>query len=153
MTSLTPEKLSDLEEAAYQIRRLSIEMIAYARWGHPGGSLSLADILAVLYFEVMKVDPLNPRAEDRDRLFLSKAHCSPALYAALALKGFFPIDDIYTYCEPEGLEGHTDMTRTSGVEILRGAAGDGIIGGGWLRIWVASKRKSTVTCLLPAGGW
>jgi len=126
MTSLPPEKLSELEEAAYQIRRLSIEMIAYARWGHPGGSLSLADILAVLYFQAMDVHPHEPKWEGRDRLILSKAHCSPALYAALALRGYFPVDDIYTYCEPDGLEGHTDMRRTAGVESSGGPLGMGL---------------------------
>ena len=84
---LSPEKLLELEEVAYQVRRMSIEMITYARWGHPGGSLSMADILAVLYFHALQVDPANPKWEDRDRLILSKAHSSPALYAALALKG------------------------------------------------------------------
>ena len=94
MDTLTPEKKLEVEEAAYQIRRLSIEMITYARWGHPGGSLSLADILAVLYFQVMNIDPHKPKWEGRDRLFLSKAHCSPALYVALALKGFYPLEQI-----------------------------------------------------------
>src|SRR5512140_300690 len=106
MDDWTEEDRSKLEQAAYQIRRLSIEMITYAKWGHPGGSLSLADILAVLYFKIMTLDPQKPRWEGRDRLILSKAHTSPALYAALALKGYFPQEDIYTYCEPDGLEGH-----------------------------------------------
>ena len=126
MTGLTPEKRQEVEEAAYQIRRLSIEMITYARWGHPGGSLSLADILAVLYFHVMEVHPQDPQWEGRDRLILSKAHTSPALYATLALKGFFPIDAIYAYCEPDGLEGHTDRTRTPGVETSGGPLGMGL---------------------------
>ena len=126
MTPLPPEKLAELEEAAYQIRRLSIEMITYAKWGHPGGSLSLADIMAVLYFHVMKTDPRQPRWEERDRLILSKAHCSPALYAALAVKGFYPLETLYTYCEPDGLEGHTDMTRTPGIESSGGPLGMGL---------------------------
>jgi transketolase len=94
MSTLTPEKRLELEEAAYQIRRLAIEMITYARWGHPGGSLSMADIMAVLYFHTMDTDPKNPKWEDRDRLILSKAHTSPALYAALALKDFFHRQDV-----------------------------------------------------------
>ena len=114
MAVLSPENLADLEEAAYQIRRLSIEMITYAKWGHPGGSLSMADILASLYFHAMNVDPQHPKWEERDRLILSKAHGSPALYAALALKGFYPPEDIYTYCETGGLEGHTDMSPHAG---------------------------------------
>jgi transketolase len=126
MASLSPEKKAALEETAYQIRRLSIEMITYACWGHPGGSLSMADILAVLYFHEMNVDPHDPKCEQRDRLILSKAHGSPALYAALALKGFFPQEGIYTYCEPDGLEGHTDMTRTAGIESSGGPLGMGL---------------------------
>ena len=84
--------------------------------GAPGGSLSLADIMAVLYFHSMFVDPTNPTWENRDRVILSKAHASPALYAALAIKGFFPVEELYQYCEPGGLEGHTDMRRTPGVD-------------------------------------
>ena len=75
---LTPEKQSELEEAAYRIRRLSVEMITYGRWGHIGGSFSMAEILAVLYFQAMQVDPTKPDWEKRDRLILSKAHGSPA---------------------------------------------------------------------------
>ena len=70
-------------------------MITYARWGHIGGSLSMAEILAVLYFHTMRVDPERPRWEGRDRLVLSKAHGSPGLYATLALRGYFPMDEIY----------------------------------------------------------
>jgi len=126
MTALSPARLAELEAAAYQIRRLSIEMITYARWGHPGGSLSMAELLAVLYFDVMRTDPGRPKWDERDRLFLSKAHGSPALYATLALKGFFPIKNLYTYCEPGGLEGHTDMTRTAGLESSGGPLGMGL---------------------------
>jgi transketolase len=153
MATLSPEELLELEEAAYQIRRLCIEMITYARWGHPGGSLSLADVLAVLYFHHMQVDPHNPKMESRDRLILSKAHCSPALYAALALKGFYPIDDIYTYCEPDGLEGHTDMTRTAGVESSGGPLGMGlsIAVGCAYGLRLKENPRARVFCLLGDG--
>jgi transketolase len=153
MSSLTPEKRLELEEAAYQIRRLSIEMITYARWGHPGGSLSMADILAVLYFHAMTVDPLNPKDEARDRLILSKAHGSPALYAALALKGFYPQEDIYTYCEPGGLEGHTDMTRTTGIESSGGPLGMGlsVAAGCAYGLRLKENPRSRVFCLLGDG--
>jgi len=153
MPALTPEKRLELEEAAYQIRRFSIEMITYARWGHPGGSLSLADILAVLYFHVMETNPKEPKWEGRDRLILSKAHTSPALYAALALKGFFPQEDIYTYCEPEGLEGHTDMTRTAGIESSGGPLGMGlsIAVGCACGLRMKENPRSRVFCLLGDG--
>jgi transketolase len=114
---LDTEELTHLENMAYQIRRLSLEMICYGQWGHPGGSFSMAEILAVLYFHAMNIKPDEPAWESRDRLILSKAHGSPALYAALALRGYFPIEKLYTYCELDGiLEGHTDMKRTPGLE-------------------------------------
>ena len=123
---LTEDRLAQLEEMAYQIRRLSVEMITYGHWGHIGGSFSMAELLAVLYFQHMRHDPADPAWEKRDRLILSKAHGSPGLYATLALAGYFPIDDIYTYCELGGLEGHTDMTRTAGLEASGGPLGMGL---------------------------
>lgn len=123
---LPPEKYTQLEEMAYQIRRLSVEMITYAKWGHIGGSFSMAEILSVLYFHMMNVDPENPDWDGRDRLVLSKAHGSPALYAALALRGFYPLEKIYTYCELGGFEGHTDMSRTPGLESSGGPLGMGL---------------------------
>jgi transketolase len=123
---LSPETLAYLENMAYQIRRLSVEMITYGRWGHIGGSFSMAELLAALYFHHMRIDPENPGWEGRDRLVLSKAHGSPALYAALALRGFYPTDELYTYCEWGGLEGHTDMTRTPGLESSGGPLGMGL---------------------------
>jgi transketolase len=117
---------SELEKIAYQIRRLSVEMVTYGRWGHIGGSLSMAELLAVLYFKHLRIKPDNPDWGERDRLILSKAHGSPALYAALALRGFFPVDDLYTYCELGGIEGHTDMTRTQGLEASGGPLGMGL---------------------------
>src|SRR4026208_2092276 len=106
---LTEEKGEYLKDNAYQNRRPSVEMITYARLGHIGGSLSMADLLAVLYFHTMKVDPARPRWEGRDRFILSKAHGSPGLYAALAVRGYFPIEEVYTYCElGGGTEGATE---------------------------------------------
>ncbi len=153
MQPLSHEKMLELEEAAYQIRRLSIEMITYARWGHPGGSLSLADILAVLYFQAMNIRPQEPTWEQRDRLFLSKAHCSPALYSALALKGYFPLEQLYTYCEPGGLEGHTDMRRTPGVESSGGPLGMGlsIAVGSAYGLRLKENPRPRVFCLLGDG--
>ena len=123
---LTAEQLGELEEMAYQIRRLSVEMIAYGRWGHVGGAFSMAELLSVLYFHQMRIDPRRPEWDERDRLILSKAHGSPALYATLALRGFYPIDDVYSYCELGGIEGHTDMTRTTGLESSGGPLGMGL---------------------------
>lgn len=124
--NLTPKKFRELDEMAYQIRRLSVEMIAYGQWGHIGGSFSMAEILSSLYFNHLRVNPQDPKWEGRDRLVLSKAHGSPALYAVLALKGFYPIERIYTYCELGGFEGHTDMTHTPGLESSGGPLGMGL---------------------------
>lgn len=126
MKRLSQEKITALENKAYEIRRLSLEMITCGRWGHPGGSFSMAEIMAVLYFHELRIDPQNPSWEKRDRFILSKAHTSPALYASLALKGFFPKDDIYRYCQRGGLEGHTDMRRTAGLESSGGSLGMGL---------------------------
>jgi transketolase len=123
---ITAQKLLELEAAAYGIRRLSIEMIAYGKWGHIGGALSMAELLAVLYFEVMSIRPHEPQWDRRDRLVLSKAHGSPALYAALALRGFYPIGRVYSYCELGGFEGHTDVQRTPGLESSGGPLGMGL---------------------------
>jgi transketolase len=150
---LSTEKFAQLEEAAYQIRRLSVEMIAYGRWGHIGGSFSMAEILAVLYFDAMRIDPEDPRWEGRDRLILSKAHGSPALYAALALRGFYPVEKIYTYCELGGFEGHTDMTRTEGLESSGGPLGMGLsvaVGIG-LGLRFKENPRSRVYCILGDG--
>ena len=87
-------KLHTLELAAAKIRSLAMDQVYTAASGHIGGSLSVADILTVLYFDVMKVDPENPQAPDRDRLVLSKGHTTPALYAALALRGYFPKEEL-----------------------------------------------------------
>lgn len=124
---IPPETIEHLEEIAYRIRRLSLEMIACGRWGHIGGSFSMAELLACLYFQHLQVDPADPQWPLRDRLVLSKAHGSPALYAALALKGFFPVEELYTYCElGSRLEGHTDLTRTPGLEASGGPLGQGL---------------------------
>ena len=113
----------------------------------------MADILAVLYFHVMDIDPKKPRWEERDRLILSKAHTSPALYAALCLKGFFPPEDIYTYCEPGGLEGHTDMRRTAGIESSGGPLGMGlsVAVGCACGLRLKENPRSRVFCLLGDG--
>jgi transketolase len=151
---LSPEKRAELEEMAYQIRRLSVEMIAYGRWGHIGGSFSMAELLAALYFDQLRCDPSNPTRDDRDRLILSKAHGSPALYAALALRGFFPVDQIYTYCALGGLlEGHTDMRRTPGLESSGGPLGMGLSVSVGIALGLRFKENASarVYCILGDG--
>jgi transketolase len=150
---LSPEKLSELEDMAYLIRRLSVEMIAYGRWGHIGGAFSMAEILSVLYFNHLRVNPENPNWDSRDRLVLSKAHGSPALYAALALRGFYPTEKIYTYCELGGLEGHTDMTVTPGLESSGGPLGMGLSVAAGIAMGLRFKELASarVFCILGDG--
>lgn len=126
MKHLTKKKIDELNDMAYQIRRMSLDMITYSQWGHIGGTFSQAEILACLYDHILRIVPDNPQWEDRDCFVLSKAHASPALYAALALKGFIDYDDIYTYCRIGGLEGHLDMLETPGVECSGGSLGLGL---------------------------
>lgn len=124
---LAAETKAMLEDKAKQIRRHIVSMLAEAGSGHPGGSLSIADIVTALYFEVMKVDPARPDCEDRDRFVLSKGHACPALYAALAEKGFFPVEELQTLRKIDSrLQGHPDMKKTPGVEMSTGSLGQGL---------------------------
>jgi transketolase len=116
-----------LRQQANLIRRRSLQMVHQARLGHPGGDLSSADILAVLYFGVLRLDYKNPTAPDRDRFIMSKGHCSGALYATLAAAGFFPPQDLDTYMKPlSPLNGHPDRTKVPGVEANTGPLGHGL---------------------------
>lgn len=104
-----------------------IEGVYNAKSGHPGGSLSIADVLAYLYFKEMKIDPANPKWEDRDRLVLSKGHTAPGLYSALANRGYFPVEYLKTLRKTDSfLEGHPDMKGTPGVDMSSGSLGQGI---------------------------
>ncbi len=116
-----------LMAAATRIRMAAIEGTFNAKSGHPGGSLSVSDTLAYLYFAEMNVDPANPKWEKRDRLVLSKGHTAPALYGALALKGFFPEEEIKSLRHTGAmLQGHPDMKGTPGVDMSSGSLGQGI---------------------------
>jgi transketolase len=125
-----PELISRLEKTANRVRREIITMIHHARSGHPGGSLSAADMVTALYFHAMSIDPAHPCMLERDRFILSKGHACPALYAALALRGFFPLGDLDTFRSIDGhLQGHPDMVKTPGVDMTAGPLGNGLSGG------------------------
>ncbi len=116
-----------LEQMSKRLRRHVINMIATASSGHPGGSLSAADIVTALYFKILKHDPHNPQWEERDRFILSKGHAAPILYAALAECGYFPIEELATFRKlGSRLQGHTDRTFTPGVEMSAGSLGMGL---------------------------
>lgn len=112
---------------AVKIRQGIIESTFHAKSGHPGGSLSIAELLSYLYFKEMRVDPENPKWEDRDRFVLSKGHAAPALYAALANRGFFPVEDLKTLRKSDSyLQGHPNMNYVPGVDMSTGSLGQGI---------------------------
>lgn len=123
----TEKDVERLEEQAVQLRRDIVEMIHAAKAGHPGGSLSAVDMITALYFHVMRIDPQNPRWEDRDRFVLSKGHACPALYAALARQGFFDPKHLTTLRQYHSiLQGHPDMNKTPGIDISSGSLGNGL---------------------------
>ena len=120
-------RITELQRTATNIRLGIIEEVYNAASGHPGGSLSIADILTYLYFEELNVDPKDPKMENRDRFVLSKGHTSPALYATLAEKGFFPKEDLKTFRKLGSyLQGHPDMKGVPGVDMSSGSLGLGI---------------------------
>ena len=116
------EEINFLEKKAREVRRGIIEQVYKAQSGHPGGSLSIADILTVLYFKEMNIDEKNPKWEERDRLVLSKGHCSPALYSCLANREFFEKEKLQTFRNIESkLQGHPDMNKVPGVDMTSGS--------------------------------
>ena len=119
--------LAELTQIAKDIRCRVIEAVYNGKSGHPGGSLSIADILTVLYFNEMNIDEKNPNLETRDRLVLSKGHTSPALYSTLARRGYFYISEISTFRKLESrLQGHPDMNKVPGVDMTTGSLGQGL---------------------------
>ena len=117
----------ELQKVANEVRKGIVTSVHAAKAGHPGGSLSAADIFTYLYFEEMNVDPKDPKKADRDRFVLSKGHTAPGLYSALALKGYFPVDDLETLRHLGSyLQGHPDMKHISGVDMSSGSLDQGI---------------------------
>jgi len=124
---MTANEKKELQIAACKVRAGIIEGTHAAKAGHPGGSLSSADLFAYLYFKELNVDPSHPKKWDRDRFVLSKGHCAPGLYAALALRGFFPWEDLKTLRHIGSyLQGHPDMKSIPGVDMSTGSLGQGI---------------------------
>ena len=147
------ESIKKLESIAKNIRKGIIDEVYSAGSGHPGGSLSIADILAVLYFKELNINPKNPKWEDRDRFVLSKGHCSPALYSALAHRGFFNTQDLKTFRNiNSNLQGHPDMNKVNGVEMTTGSLGQGLSNANGMAIAGKLNNKNyRVYCLLGDG--
>ena len=124
---MTNQEILEMQKIACKVRIWTIEGVFNAKSGHPGGSLSAADMMTYLYFKEMNVDPKNPKDPDRDRFVLSKGHCCPALYAVLALKGYFSTDEIKVLRHIGAmLQGHPDMKGTPGVDMSSGSLGQGV---------------------------
>lgn len=124
---LTPQQVKEVQGRAKAIRRHIVSMVTEAKSGHPGGSLSAADILATLFFVEMKVDPKEPKNPDRDRFVLSKGHAAPVLYAALAEKGFFPTEELLSLRRIDSrVQGHPSMKDLPGIDMSTGSLGQGL---------------------------
>ena len=122
------ELIQFLEQKSNQVLRLALEMITYGQVGHPGGSLSEAEQIACLYFSEMHHRPEEPHWENRDRFIMSKAHGCPGQYAALAIAGYFPVEECYTYRKIDShLQSHPDCRKTPGIEISGGSLGQGFL--------------------------
>ena len=145
--------IKELTKKAVEIRKGIIEAVYWAQSGHPGGSLSIADILTVLYFHEMNIDEKNPNWEDRDRLVLSKGHCSPALYSCLANRGYFPIEDLKTFRKIDSyLQGHPDKNKVPGVDMTTGSLGQGLSAANGMAIAAKMDNKDyRVYCILGDG--
>ena len=117
----------ELQKKANEVRKGIVTAVHAAKAGHPGGSLSAADIFTYLYFEEMNIDPKDPKKADRDRMVLSKGHIAPALYSTLAQRGFFPVEDLKTLRHVGSyLQGHPDMKHIPGVDMSSGSLGQGL---------------------------
>lgn len=121
------QKMQELRVFAAEIRLETLKVIASRGFGHVGGSMSMADAMAVLYGDIMNIDPKNPRWEDRDWFVLSKGHGGPVMYATLGLKGYYPMENAYTLNQPNTkFPSHTDRTMTPGVDLTTGSLGQGM---------------------------
>ena len=146
-------KIDGLEKIARSVRKNIIHQVYSAKSGHPGGALSIVDILTVLYFNEMNINPMEPNNEGRDRFILSKGHAVAALYAVLAEKGYFPVEDLKTFRKINGyLQGHPDMKNIEGVDMSTGSLGQGLsVANGMAMISKLDKKDIRIYCLLGDG--
>lgn len=150
---ITQEEIKAIEEKAKKIRKGIIEEVYSHQSGHPGGSLSVADIIAVLYFKEMNINPQEPEWKERDRLVLSKGHCAPALYSTLANRGYFNIEELKTLRHIDSrLQGHPDMKKIPGVDMTTGSLGQGLSAANGMAIaGKLDKKDYRVYCIMGDG--
>jgi len=153
MSKPTQQKIDELNTKAKIIRRHIVEMTGRANSGHPGGSLSATDIITVLYFYKMKIDPKRPEWEERDRFVLSKGHAAPALYSTLAESGYFPVSYLKTLRQiGSSLQGHPDMLSLPGIEMTTGSLGQGLSAAVGMALGSRMDNKSyRVYCVIGDG--
>ena len=150
---MTPVEKKELSVIACKVRMGVIEATHSAKSGHPGGSMSAADMFTYLYFKEMNVDPANPNWEDRDRFVLSKGHTAPGLYSALALRGFFPVEDLKTLRKTSSyLQGHPNMNYVPGVDMSTGSLGQGISCAAGMALGLKHQGKSARVYTLLGDG-
>ena len=153
MKTLTPEKISELEETARQLRVDSLRLIHRRGAGHPGGALSSAEIVAVLYFHTLRIDPSRPDWPERDRFILSKGHASVVLYSALSRRGYFEFSELDNWGEVDcPHQAHPDRLKTPGVEMTSGILGHGVAIGAGLALAARLKKLSYQTYVLLGDG-
>jgi transketolase len=153
MKSLTPDRISELEETARLLRVDSLRLIHRRGAGHPGGALSAAEIMAVLYFHTLHIDPARPDWPERDRFILSKGHASALLYACLSRRGYFPLSDLDHWGEVDcPHQGHPDRFKTPGVEMTSGILGHGVAIGSGLALAARLKKLACRTYILLGDG-
>ena len=153
MVTLTPQKITELEEIARLLRVDSLRLIHRRGAGHPGGALSAAEIMAVLYFHVLRIDPPDPDWQERDRFILSKGHASALLYAALTRRGFFPLAELDHWGEVDcPHQGHPDRFKTPGVDMTSGLLGHGVAVGSGLALAARLNKLNYRTYILLGDG-
>ena len=150
---MTSQEKKQLQTMACKVRMGIIESTHAAKCGHPGGSMSAADMFTYLYFKELNVDPKNPKWDDRDRFVLSKGHCAPGLYAALAHRGFFPVEDLLTLRKVGSyLQGHPNMNSVPGVDMSTGSLGQGISTACGMALSMKYQKKSSRVYTLLGDG-
>lgn len=147
------EELAALRETAREARRLVVRSVYKAGAGHLGGPLSAADVLATLYFKILRIDPKRPDWPDRDRFILSKGHSAIGLYSILALRGYFPVEELETFDEIDSrLQGHPDMTKTPGIDMATGSLGQGLSPGIGMALGARLQGKDFHTWVMLGDG-
>ena len=150
---MTSEEKLSLQKTACKVRMGVIEGTYNAKSGHPGGSLSAADVFTYLYFRELRIDPRNPKSEDRDRFVLSKGHTAPGLYAALALRGYFPVEDLKTLRKVGShLQGHPNMNTVPGVDMSTGSLGQGVSAAAGMALGAKYQNKNVNVYTLLGDG-